>query len=75
MVDRPVLEQHQFVPSLGKPRNIISRKVQMMSHGDTGTSITTPPAAARITNPDAIAITSRMATSFNTNVYANWSTR
>jgi len=48
-----------------KPRKSARRKVQMISHGEIGTSITTPPATARNTNPLAIAITSRMTMSLS----------
>ena len=40
----------------------------MISHGETGTAMTTPPAAARITKPVAIAMTSRITTSLSQNV-------
>ena len=46
----------------------MSKKVQMISHGDTGTSMTTPPATARMTKPAAIAMTSRMTTSLSQKV-------
>jgi len=40
----------------------------MISHVEIGTSITTPPATARMTNPVAIDITSRITMSFSENV-------
>jgi hypothetical protein len=40
----------------------------MISHGDTGTPITTPPAAARMTKPVAIDITSRITISLKAKV-------
>ena len=40
----------------------------MISQGDTGTPMTTPPATARMTKPVAIDMTSRITMSLNANV-------